>query len=76
MHQGILKVIGRKDKSALLPTGVAVSVEGVEVRKEDGHLEGLGLLRECVASAGGSSSSYLGCSTSRSRIRLLGVESL
>ena len=40
MHRGILKVVGREDKSALLPTGVAISFEGVEVRKEDGHIEG------------------------------------
>ena len=40
MRWGILKVVGREDKRALLMRGVAVSVEGVEARKEDGHLEG------------------------------------
>ena len=40
MRWDILKVIGRGDKSVLQPTGVAVSVGGVAVRKEDGHLEG------------------------------------
>ena len=55
MRWEILKVIGRDDKSVLQPTGVAVSVEGVAVRKEDGHLEArrMELLRESVTLAGG-----------------------
>ena len=35
-----LKVVGKDDKSTLLLTRVAFSIEGVEVEKEDGHLEG------------------------------------
>ena len=42
MRRGILKVVGREDKSGLLLTGAAVSIEDVEVRKDDGHLEGWG----------------------------------
>ena len=42
MRRGILKVVDREDKSRLLPTGAAVSIEDVEVRKEDGQLKGWG----------------------------------
>ena len=75
MRWEILKVIGRDDKSVLQPTGVAVSVEGVAVRKEDGHLEGWNYcVRASPWQAGGSSSSYTG--NGPQMIRLLGVESL
>ena len=37
MRRGILKVVGREDKSALLSTGAVVSVEDVE---EDSRLGG------------------------------------
>ena len=74
MRRGIFKVVGREDKSALLSTGAAVSVEGVEVRKEDSRLEEYDYcVRAWVITAlvGGNSSLYSDCSTLRSQIRSL-----
>ena len=72
MRRGILKVVGREDKSALLSTGAAVSVEDVEVRKEDSRLGGYDyFVRVSVITTlvGGSSSLYSSCSTLSSQIR-------
>ena len=40
------------DESASLPTGAAVTVEGVEARKEDASLELTEPLRESICAAG------------------------
>ena len=72
MRRGILKVVGREDKSSLLSTGAAVSVEDVEVRKEDSHLGGYDYcVRAWVITAlvRGSSCLYSDCRTLRSQIR-------
>ena len=74
MRRGNLKVVGREGKSALLPTGAAVGVEDVEVRKEDSRLGGYDYcVRAWVITAlvGGNSSLYSDCSTLRSQIRSL-----
>ena len=61
----------------LLPTGVAVSVEDVEARKEDGHLEGWDYgVRASPCREEVQVCTRVDCSMSRSQIRLLGMESL
>ena len=76
MRRGILKVVGREDQSALMPTGAALSVGDVEVQKEDSRLGDMTCVRAWVNTTlvGGSSSLYSDCSTLRSPIG--SVESL